>query len=776
MSKTFHTSFPNQMKTINQKTDKWFKECIDAALQYSNVDYNGIRQSYQHKLRNYNLMNDVFDFSNIKHQMTPLLAKSDKYELPVQHYPKIPQKINLLIGEDLSRKFNWTAKVTNDDAISQKEEELDAELDEFFVAQLQKNAKNPEALEKALKEKKHYIDYNYQDKRERMANQILRYYWTYLDMKEMFNRGLEDLLIASEELYRIDILGNAPVIQKVDPLSLSVIGGNNSPWLEDAEIIIQDEYWNKSAIIDAYYDYLKPGEVKKIEEGLTNNSGQSNSTYDTQPEFIVLDELIDTEHYAMSSTSNNNSNSNRHNKLAVNSHGDIRVSRVVWKSRKKVGVLTYFDETSGELQQDMVHESYELDEEKGEVSITYQWINEGLEGTRIGNKENGIYVKLQRIPVESRKSDNISKCNLGYVGVYFNINQSQALSMVDRLYNFQELYNLYMNKLNFLYMKYKGPIYKMDFSTIPNGYSTEEWLYYADVLGWELSNPFNEGNKGASQGKLAGMMNQNQGVKEANLYSIIQQTIDMLNYIEAQIDSISGVSKTREGQIGQRAAVTNTTRELTQSAHITQKWFSVHDQVKRKCLSLFLETAKIALKGQSKKAQHILDDGTIEIINMDGQLLNEAEYDIQITDSIEVQQLMNDLRQFGHAALQNDKITISQLMDLYMFNSISDAKNKLEQGEKEKEVRVQEQRNHEKELQQMQMEAAEMQRKEQTDLELLKQANELQTKILLAQIDINSKQNITDKDRMLEEKLGLLNVEIEKMKIKAIGQRNTTPK
>lgn len=771
MSKTFQSSFPNQMKTISQKTDKWFKECIDAALQYSNVDYNGIRQSYQHKLRNYNLMNDVFDFTKIKHQMTPLLAKSDKYDLPVQHYPKIPQKVNLLIGEDLSRKFNWSAKVTNDDAISQKEEDLDSEMDEFFIQQLRDNSANPEAFEKALKEKKHYIDYNYQDKRERMANQILRYYWDYLDMKEMFNRGLEDLLVASEEIYRIDILGNAPIIKKVNPLSLSVIGGNNSPWLEDAEIILEDEYYSKSSIIDSYYDELKPADVKRIEEGLTNNSGESNSNYFSQPDFIIVDELIDTEHYAMSST-----NSTQNNKLAVNTHGDIRVSRVVWKSRKKVGLLTYFDETSGELQQDIVHESYEIDESIGEVSITYQWINEGLEGTRIGNKEEGIYIKMQRIPVESRKSDNISKCSLGYVGVYFNINQNQALSMVDRLYSFQELYNLYMNKLNFLYMKYKGPIYKMDFSTIPDGYSTEEWLYYADVLGWELSNPFNEGNKGASQGKLAGMMNQNQGVKEANLYSIIQQTIDMLNYIEAQIDSISGVSKTREGQIGQRAAVSNTTRELTQSAHITQKWFSVHDQVKRKCLSLFLETAKIALKGKSIKAQHILDDGSMEILNMDGDMLNEAEYDIQIVDSIEVQQLMQDLKQLGHAALQNDKITISQLMDLYMFNSIADAKNKLEQGEKEKEVRVQEQRNHEKELQQMQQETMQMQAKEQTDLELLKQSNELQAKILLAQIDINSKENITDKDRLLEEKLGLLNVEIEKMKVKAIGQRNTTSK
>lgn len=774
MSKTLNYTFPYQQRTLDQKTPTFFKECADTALEYIDIDYHGIRSSYNQKVRNYNLMNDIFDFSDLKEQLVPLLGKNDKYPIEVQHYPKIPQKINLLVGEDLNRKFNFTAKVTNDDAISSKEKEIDDDLDAFFIKQLQSKIEDPKQLEKAIKEHKNYLDYNFQDKHERMANQILRYYWTYLDMKEIFNRGLEDLLVASEELYRCDILGNEPILTRVNPLNLKVIGGNNSPWLQDAQIIIQDEYWNISSILDAYYDVLTPTQIKKIERGLqdTSDSNGSRSGFESQPEFYVIDDLIDVDVNSHLGTTNGSNQ----NYQSVNENGDVRVSRVVWKGMKKVGILSFFDQTTGELEQEMVHEKYEIDESKGEVSIQYIWVGETLETTRIGNKDDGFHIKMQRLPVESRRLDNQSKCTMGYVGLYFNINDNKAMSLVDRLYEYQRVYNLYMNKLNFLFMKYKGPVYKMDFSTMPDGYSVEEWLYYADVLGWELSNPFNEGNKGAAQGKLAGLMNQNQGVKEANLYSIIQQTIDMLNYLEAQIDSISGISKPREGSTSSGDAVTNVTRDIQQSAHSTQKWFSLHDQVKREALSLFLETAKVAFKGRSKKAQHILDDGTIEIINIDGDLLNEAQYDIQIVDTTEIQQLFQDLKQLGHAALQNDKITISQLISLYMTNSIADVKNKLEQGEKEKVERDAEQRDHEKQLLEMQTQAAELAKEKDNEFELLKQANDIQAKILLAQVDLNSNENITDKDRQLEEKLGLLSLKLEEMKVKAIEKTKTTSK
>lgn len=771
MNKSFYNNFPNQLVSSSKRTDKWYKKCIDAAIQYIHVDYHGVRQTYENKLENYNLANDIFDPTSLKRSLTPLYMRSDKtkeFPIHMQHYPIATQKIDLLVGEEANRKFNFTARVTNDDAITEKENEKNKILNEFFISNLQ-NSTDPAEFKNKLQEKVDYINYDYQDKREKMANQILTYYYGYLDMREMFNRGYADLLISSEEIYRADVIGNEPMLYKCNPLGITVIGGSSSQFLEDADIIIEDQYMSSSGLIDVLYDYLTEKEIKNIESGLSSGmeGGRANITPmgSTEPDYIIVDEAID--YHQESATA-------EHRQFpTINNSGEIRVTRVVWKGKKRIGILTYFDE-NGNQQQEMVHEKYELDKANGDISINYLWINEALEGTRIGNKQDGIYVKMQPLPVQNRKIDNISKCSLGYVGVFANVNTNRAMSLMDRLKPFQFLYNMYMNKLNLIYAKYKGPIYRMDFSLMPDDYSVHEWMYYADILGWELADPFNEGQTGVAQGKLAGHMNQTSGVKDASLYNIIQQTIDMLNYIEMQTGAVSGITKAREGQIHQREAVSNVTREINQSAHITEKWFMIHDQVKRKALELFLEVAKYAFKNKSKKAQYVLDDMTTSVLEIDGELLNEAQYGIQITSSSETQELFRSLKELGHAGLQNDKLTFAQLMDIYTDSSIASIKRKIEKGEKDKLERDQTQLDQAKEIEQMKAQSKQLETQEKNKVELIKQANEIQSKILLARMEINSKEKISSEDRKLDKELAEMNKSLEEQKIKAIGKTKTS--
>lgn len=772
MKTTYQKNFPNQLK---ERTDQWWKDCIDSAIDLVATDYHGIRKNFHNKVRNYNLANDIFDFEGLRNQLVPLFAKDSKYPVEMQHYPIAIQKIDLLVGEELKRPFNFTARITNDDAITQKEEEKDAILDEFFREQFKNQSQTEEEFAALLKEKVHYINTTFQDKREKLANQILQYYWYFLDLKEIFNRGFQDLLLVGEEIYRIDVIGNEPLIIKCNPLNVTVVGGNSSPFVEDADIIIEDGYYTPADIVDSYYDELSQSQVKKIENNLMGSAaGESSMGINQVPEYI----MVDAEMHAI------DAQSNVRNYPTINDNGEIRVSRVVWKSRKRIKLRTYFDEM-GEVQQDIVSNKYKLREDLGDIEVTTMVINEALEGTRIGDDHDNIYVKMQPLPVQNRPIDNISKCSLGYVGVYANVNTNEAMSLMDRLYPFQKLYNLFMNKLNFLYIKYKGPMYNLDTSRIPDKYETEEWLYYAEMLGWKLDDPFNEGTKGQSLGKIAGNMQQGPGVVDANLYSIIQQTIEMLNYIEMQAGSISGISKAREGQIHQSEAVSNVTREINQSSHITEKWFSIHDQVKRKVLSLFLETAKYAFRNKNKKAQYILDDSTIKSLTIDGEMFNEATYDVQIMDTSNVQELFNTMKQLSHAAMQNDMITMSQLMDIYTDNSVASIKNKLKQAEQDKMERDSEQAKEQNRLAELQMQQQAMEKEQDNEVKLLMQARELQTNIMIELAKLASKEDISDEELRLKEKLTEMELENDKLieekrialdkdKINAIRSKNTT--
>ena len=74
-------------------------------------------------------------------------------------------------------------------------------------------------------------------------------------------------------------------------------------------------------------------------------------------------------------------------------------------------------------------------------------------------------------------------------------------------------------------------------------------------------------------------------------------------------------------------------RATLQSSHITEWLFSVHDDVKKRALECFLETAKIAMRGRTKKFNYILPDNSKQIMEIDGDEFAECDYGLVIDNS-----------------------------------------------------------------------------------------------------------------------------------------------
>ena len=147
----------------------------------------------------------------------------------------------------------------------------------------------------------------------------------------------------------------------------------------------------------------------------------------------------------------------------------------------------------------------------------------------------------------------------------------------------------------------------------------EKWLYFAKTNNIAVVDSFKEGNIGAATGKLAGAMNNaSSGVIDAELGNSIQQNINLLEFIKMEMSDVAGISKQREGQISNRETVGGVERATLQSSHITEWLFVIHEDVKKRVLECFLETAKIALRGRSKKFQYILSDGSMKVMDIDG--------------------------------------------------------------------------------------------------------------------------------------------------------------
>jgi hypothetical protein len=666
--------FPSQKKTKGQKTKTWAKQCLDAADSKGFYQYEGVRNYRKNKLINYNLYNGIVNKRDMELTINPYntVAAYIPEELP--HYPIAAPKIDLLVGEEAKRRFDYKVVVTNPDAISEKEEQLK----EQWKNQLLEVINDPELDQRQVQERmqKHdsYLKQSWQDIKEKTANNILRHYYAEYNMQLMFNQGFKDSLICGEEIYQTDIVADEPVVHKLNPLHVHTIRSGGSNWIQDSDLIIIEDYWNPGKVIDTFFDDLKPKEIDRIEEGFAyqGSTDEHTGAIEQQPDLFVRgDEVQD---YV------NLSEMYGHNYGQItDTNGNIRILRVYWKSFRKVKKVTYFDE-DGEEQVDIFPESYEIDSSLGETEKTI-WINEWWEGTKIGED---IYIQMRPRPIQYNRIDNPSKCSPGIVGYIYSTNQFKSVSMMDRMKQYQYLYDAMKDRLNRALSKYMGPILELDLAKIPENWEVEKWMHFAYANGIGVVDSFKEGNKGSATGKLAGGMNTTGKVFNLDLGNYIQQHISMLEYIKADMSEIVGISKQREGQISSRETVGGVERSVNQSSHITEERFLQHDVVKVEVMKAFLETAKHALRNRSKKVQYILGDESIQILNINGDDFVDADYGILVSLNNKYQELNQVLRELAHAGIQNDKMDFSTLMSIYMSDSLSDIRRKIEQKEEEK--------------------------------------------------------------------------------------------
>ena len=203
-----------------------------------------------------------------------------------------------------------------------------------------------------------------------------------------------------------------------------------SPYIEDADIIVEDAYHSVGWVIDTYYDYLTPEMIDSLEKGTgLMPHGRPlidypNTSIPYFPFGSDSDGLIDVTDTGYGNAS-------------FDTEGNVRVTRVVWKSRRKIGILTYLDPDSGDELETIVDENYKISKSLGE-KIKWVWINEWWEGTKIGKD---IYVKMQPRPIQFRRMDNLSICGSGYVGTIYNTNSGKAKSLMSMMKPYAYMYN-----------------------------------------------------------------------------------------------------------------------------------------------------------------------------------------------------------------------------------------------------------------------------------------------------------------------------------------------
>lgn len=738
-------NLPPQQLPFTKKNKAWRRRHLDWADSKTFFNYSLVRKSVIHKKINYDLLNGKLHMSDLEMILNPEKIQAGFIPDRIQHYPIMNSKLNVLRGEESKRVFDFKVIVTNPNAITEIENNKKQELLQKLQEWVSNTSQSEEEANQELEKINDYYTYEWQDMREIGANALLNHYVKELNIPLMFNQGFMDAMAVGEEIYQCDIVGGEPTIERLNPLKVRIFKSGYSNKIEDADMIILEDYWSPGKVIDTYYDVLTKKDMEYIEK-MPDHVGQaatdSMDNVDERYGFVnnhMIGDEISTEGFFWDPLGGYDGVNN--SLLPYDVAGNLRVLRVYWKSRRKIKKVRSYDPQTGEEVFNFYPETYVIDKNAGEEEQIF-YVNEAWEGTKIGTD---IYVNMRPRVVQYNRLSNPSRCHFGIVGSIYNLNDNRPFSLVDMMKPYNYLYDAIHDRLNKLIARNWGSLLRLDFAKKPKEWDVEKWLYYARTMGLAVEDSFKEGSMGAATGKLAGALNNaSTGVIAASDGNQIQQYINLLEFIKMEMAEIIGITKQREGQVSNRETVGGVERATLQSSHITEWLFFVHEDVKKRVLECFLETAKIALRGRSKKFQYILSDSSMKVMEIDGDEFAEADYGLVVDNSNGIQELNSKLDTLAQAALQNQTLSFSTIMKLFSSSSLAEKQRLVEKDERniqERQAQVQQQ--------QLQAQQQEIEQKSQIEQAKMQQEDILnqrdnETKILIAQMQAYSKNNEGD--------------------------------
>src|ERR1035437_2888162 len=523
---------PKQKIDSKNKSREWCISVINELDKYSasRGTLSDVRSRRYVKQVNYDLLNGRFNRADFDYVTRPYGYEINAFPAELNHYDIISPKINLLRGEEMKRPFNFKVVSENGESVTDAEDQKKKLLMQVFTNQ-ETMEKTDDEVHQELIKVEDYIKYNYKDIRALYGQHALNYIVKDRQLVYMFNNGFLDILVGAEEIYWTGIVNGEPVVRQVNPLDISVVLDPNSEFIDDAQAIIEERWMTLGMIMDEFYDELKPEEIDRLEE---RNLGAISYPYSNVPFNIVSIENVPLD----SSTTTNT-------RGIKDKDGNIRVVRYEWRSMRKVGFLTFVNE-SGEEETIIVDEDFKVDKTLDE-RIEWRWINEYWEGIKIFDN---IYVHVGPKQNQRRRMDNPNICKSGYVGAILNNRNSMSVSLVGRAKKYQYLYNIIYYRLELALAKSKGKAMIMDIAQIPTseGWDVQKWMYYLDAMGIAFVNSFEEGKRGTSFAGQKPSFNNFQAI-DLTMGDYVQQCVQMLDKIEDKVGELMGVTRQRLGQI-----------------------------------------------------------------------------------------------------------------------------------------------------------------------------------------------------------------------------------
>lgn len=727
--------FPLQRLPMSKKTQDWKEACVDYIAGHSQgSSRDGNNRSRKEEMQTYyDLYNSIYSEKDLKYVTNPF-KQQDGFPAMAQDYNIIKPKIDLLLGEETKRPFNFRVVHTSDIATSEIQDKAKQMIVDYIQATImsklgpEEQARYQEALQSGEimtpEQIQKYISKDYKDIAEITAYHSLNYLKNKLNITHEFFKGWKDALIGGEEIYYVGIVNGEPCLQRINPIYFDYDSDTSDlEFIHEAQWCCYEMIMSLTEVYDRLYDKMSEKQLNELLDMMDDRSKGG-----VTPE--VRKTSLDYPHIKTHSINGFSSN-------PFEEADNIHVWHCCWKSLKKIGFVNIINPETGMPEEYQVDETYK--ETGNELDVEWKWIIEVWEGYRIGQD---IYVGIQPVEYQHISADNPNAQRLPYTGVIYNNTNSRPRSLVSMMKPLQYMYIVLWYRLELAMARDKGKVVTMDITQIPKSMNIDvaKWMHYLSALGVNFVNPYEEGwDIPGREGGKPSQFNQISAL-DLTMANTIDQYINLMDKIESMLSEISGVSKQREGSISSNELVGNVERSVVQSSHITEPWFWVHNQVKKECLTMLLDTAKHAWKDNKTSIQYVLDDATRAFLTLSDDFFYE-DMDIFVEDTTKNQQQIEALKNLMQPAMQNGA-SLLDIAEIITMDNVTMIRSKLEEIEQKRmeqqQAMEQAQAEREQQMAQIQNEIKEeelMLKEAEMDLKKYEIDSNNATKITVAQLN-----------------------------------------
>jgi hypothetical protein len=644
----------------------------------------------------------------------------------------VKSRLRTLVGELEERGYAIKARALNPEAIDRKRTERDRlwaerhlqEVLQFAEEQSGLGLQSDEYIPQTDQELDEYMDLNWKDKHVQILEAALKWIAQRTHWDESRKRLFWNVLIANMMVVRNEIVRGVPQARVIDPLKFIFDPNASDDMLSDSTYFGEVEYMPLAVAAERYGLTLK-----EIEE-----------CYKSYQAYLGLG--VDSRS-ASEYTSDFDCMPNQTAKWFIVENGVPRclIIKACWRDYKTLAHKNEKKEkyNTEYLQNVTGQEVKKKDKDK----IIYNKIECWRQATLVGGKflrEYGEYPNQAR----DISSLEISECPYKvWIPEFF---LGRSVSLVEQQVGLSLLKDVAVYQLQIQMARAIGKVIVVDQAYLPPGMTPEQAHSYmkADGIIWVNSKEYQLAVPGAATNLFKDY--------DIGLSESIGQGIQLIEYLDRQLNEITGIGPERQGQVqGASTAVGVQQSALIQSNLITAPYFRGFERYCSRILNHQAKLVKVSWAGKEIYAPII---GTVGVDFLKENIdISLDEFDVEVQSLPPQSQDRQVLNNWLGIAVQSGELSVADAIDILMEPDLTIAVRKYKRKHALRQAMLQQQEQQQFQAEQ-QMQQAQL--AQQGQLQQGNWQNQLELQGMKNQANLQ-KTLASSRTKLNSEKLRLLN-------------------